>query len=151
MIKIIRSNAENEDFIFLVKQLDAYLKTTDGDEHNFYNQFNSIKALKHVVIAYLDGKPSACGAFKKYNENSVEVKRMFTTTQARNKGIATKVLLELEDWAKELNYSSCILETGIRQQEAVAFYKTNAYQIIPNYGQYKGVKNSLCFEKKIKR
>ncbi|NRD23884.1 GNAT family N-acetyltransferase [Winogradskyella litoriviva] len=151
MIKIIRSNAENEDFIFLVKQLDAYLKTTDGDEHNFYNQFNSIKALKHVVIAYIDGKPSACGAFKKYNENSVEVKRMFTTTQARNKGIATKVLTELEDWAKELNYSSCILETGIRQQEAVAFYKTNAYQIIPNYGQYKGVKNSLCFEKKIKR
>ncbi|WP_299107029.1 GNAT family N-acetyltransferase [uncultured Winogradskyella sp.] len=151
MIKIVRSNSENKDFIFLVKQLDAYLKTTDGDEHEFYNQFNSINTLKHVVIAYLDGQPSGCGAFKHFNDNSVEVKRMFTTTEARGKAIATQILTELECWANELNYSSCVLETGVRQKEAIQFYKKNDYQIITNYGQYKGVENSLCFEKKIKR
>lgn len=150
-MKIVRSNSENKDFIFLVEQLDAYLKTTDGDEHDFYNQFNSINTLKHVVIAYLDGQPSACGAFKPFNDNSVEVKRMFTTTETRGKGIATQVLTELECWANELNYSLCVLETGVRQKEAIQFYKKNDYQIITNYGQYKDVENSLCFEKKIKR
>ena len=150
MIKVVRSNSENKDFLFLVKQLDAYLKTTDGDEHDFYNQFNSINVLKHVVIAYLDGKPSTCGAFKRFNENSVEIKRMFTIPETRGNGIATQVLNELENWAMELDYSSCVLETGVRQTEAIEFYKKNLYKIIPNYGQYINVENSLCFEKKIK-
>ena len=149
MIKLVRTNSENTDFIFLVKQLDAYLKITDGDEHNFYNQFNSIEALKHVVIAYLNDKPLGCGAFKKFNDNAAEIKRMFTTPETRGKGIATKILNALEHWASELNYESCVLETGIRQTEAVQFYKKNLYEITPNYGQYKNVENSLCFEKRI--
>ena len=136
MIKIVRSNSENKDFIYLVEQLDAYLKTTDGDEHAFYNQFNSINTLKYIVIAYLNGRPSACGAIKHLNKNSAEVKRMFTNVETRGKGLATQVLTELECWANELNYSFCVLETGVRQSEAVAFYKKNDYQIILNYGQY---------------
>ena len=149
MIKLVRTNSENTDFIFLVKQLDAYLKITDGDEHNFYNQFNSIEALKHVVIAYLNDKPLGCGAFKKFNDNAAEIKRMFTTPETRGKGIATKILNALEHWASELNYESCVLETGIRQTEAVQFYKKNLYEITPNYGQYISMDNSLCFEKRI--
>lgn len=149
MIKIVRTNSNNPDFIFLVKHLDAYLKITDGDEHHFYNQFNSIDALKHVVIAYLDNQPSGCGAFKEFNPKSVEIKRMFTSSEARGKGIATLILKELEDWAAESDYSSCILETGIRQIEAVQFYKKNLYTITQNYGQYIGIENSLCFEKKL--
>ena len=52
-------------------------------------------------------------------------------------------------WASELKYKACVLETGIRQKEAVAFYKKNGYQIIPNYGQYADMDNSLCFKKLI--
>lgn len=150
MIKLVRTNSENSDFIDLVKQLDAYLKITDGDEHDFYNQFNSIDKLNHTVVAYLENQPVGCGAFKEFDKTSVEVKRMFTSSEARGKGIATLILKELEDWAAELNYSSCVLETGIRQVEAVQFYKKNLYNIIPNYGQYIGVENSLCFEKFLK-
>lgn len=150
MIKLVRTNSENSDFIDLVKQLDAYLKITDGDEHDFYNQFNSIDKLNHTVVAYIENQPVGCGAFKEFDKTSVEVKRMFTSSEARGKGIATLILKELEDWAAELNYSSCVLETGIRQVEAVQFYKKNLYNIIPNYGQYIGVENSLCFEKFMK-
>ncbi|WP_400080450.1 GNAT family N-acetyltransferase [Winogradskyella sp. R77965] len=150
MIKLIRTNSEDKDFIGLVKQLDAYLKITDGDEHGFYNQFNSIDTLNHVVIAYLNDKPAGCGAFKAFNKTSVEIKRMYTSTETRGKGIATQILNELEDWAKELGFSSCVLETGIRQTEAVQFYKKNLYKITPNYGQYLGIENSLCFEKILK-
>lgn len=146
-----RTNSSNKDFVGLVEQLDAYLKITDGDEHDFYNQYNAIENLKQVVIAYVNDKPVGCGAFKEFENNSVEIKRMFTRTEYRGNGIATLILKELEKWASELNYDSCILETGIRQIEAVEFYKKNSYNIIPNYGQYKGVKNSLCFIKKFRK
>ena len=147
MVKLVRTNSENTDFIFLVKQLDAYLKITDGDEHNFYNQFNTLDTIKHAVIAYEENKPISCGALRAFNQNSVEAKRMFTLPEFRGKGIATLLLKELENWAAELNFSSCIIETGIRQQEAIQFYTKNSYKTIPNFGQYIGMKNSLCFKK----
>ncbi|WP_431106624.1 GNAT family N-acetyltransferase [Winogradskyella poriferorum] len=149
MIRLKRTDSSNKDFVDLVKQLDAYLRITDGDEHDFYNQYNSIENLKHVVIAYTENKPVGCGAFKDFENNSVEIKRMYTLEKNRGKGIASLILNELEKWASELNYDSCILETGIRQIEAVEFYKKNSYAIIPNYGQYKGIKNSLCFMKNL--
>jgi len=132
MIKLVRTNSENQDFINLVKDLDAYLKITDGDEHAFYNQYNHIDVLKHTVVAYLNEKPVGCGAFKKFDTDCVEIKRMFTSNTTREKGVATKILRELEIWASELNYKACILETGIRQTEAVQFYKKNNYKLIPN-------------------
>jgi len=55
----------------------------------------------------------------------------------------------LESWASELNFKYCVLETGKRQPEAIALYKKNGYQIIPNYGQYHGIENSICFQKTV--
>ena len=151
MLKLVRTNSENEDFIYLVNQLDAYLKITDGDEHDFYNQFNAINAIKYVVVAYLDQKPVGCGALKHLSKKNIEAKRMFTIEEARGMGIASQVLAELEQWAELLNYEAIVLETGIRQTEAIQFYKKNLYKKIQNYGQYAGVKNSLCFQKTIKQ
>ncbi|WP_250432790.1 GNAT family N-acetyltransferase [Hanstruepera flava] len=147
MIKLVRTNSENTDFIELVKALDSYLKVTDGDEHDFYNQFNNIDVLKHTVVAYNNGIAVGCGAFKKFDKYSVEIKRMFTKPNIRQSGIAKKVLNELETWAKEKGFQSAILETGKRQFEAVNFYRKNNYLDIPNYGQYKNMDNSLCFKK----
>ncbi|KJD34660.1 GNAT family acetyltransferase [Tamlana nanhaiensis] len=147
MIKVVRTNSSNSDFIKLVKQLDNYLSVVDGDEHDFYNQFNKIDALNHCVIAYKENKPVGCGAFKPFDNNTVEIKRMFTLPETRNSGIASIILKTLEDWATEQNYNAAILETGKRQTEAVNFYTKNNYYTIPNYGQYIGVDNSICFKK----
>lgn len=149
MITLVKTNSENKDFIDLVKQLDTYLKITDGDEHAFYNQFNNIDVLKNTIVAYLNKKPVGCGAFKEFNNNSVEIKRMYTCTETRSQGVASKILEALENWAKQLGYKKCILETGIRQIEAVQFYKKSNYKIIENYGQYANMENSLCFEKEL--
>ncbi|WP_298761043.1 GNAT family N-acetyltransferase [uncultured Psychroserpens sp.] len=149
MIKIIRTDSKNEDFSDLIKELDAYLKVTDGDEHEFYNQFNGIDVLNHVILVYDQNEAVACGAFKEFNTSSVEIKRMYTKPQTRGKGLASQVLSALETWAHELGYTACVLETGIRQKEAVQFYKKNNYTNIPNYGQYINMTNSLCFEKKL--
>ena len=151
MITIKRTDSDNGDFIELVKQLDADLARRDGDEHPFYAQFNKIDKIKYVVVAYENDKAIGCGAIKEYNPGTVEVKRMYTSPGNRGKGIATTILLELEKWATELSFEKCILETGKRQTEAVALYKRNGYKFIPNYGQYAGIENSLCFEKKMKK
>ncbi|ANQ50482.1 GNAT family N-acetyltransferase [Flammeovirga sp. MY04] len=147
MITLERTNSENPDFISLVKLLDKFLAITDGEDHAFYDQFNKIDKIKYVVVGYEDQKAVSCGAIKAYNDNTMEVKRMFTLSEARGKGIATKVLKELEQWTTELGYQRCILETGIRQHEAIRLYQKNEYKLIPNYGQYEGVEESKCFEK----
>ena len=148
MIKLLRTDSGNPDFIGLVSYLDAELAERDGSDHSFYGQFNTIDKIKHAVVAYENDQPIGCGAIKEYASDTMEVKRMYTSPKVRGKGIATGVLAELETWAAELSYERCILETGKRNPEAIALYQKNGYTLIPNYGQYAGVENSVCFEKK---
>ena len=130
-----------------MKHLDKELAIRDGSEHSFYAQYNKIDKIKYAVVTYEDEKPVGCSAIKQYNENTMEVKRMFVVPEKREKGIAVRMLNELEAWTKELSFSKCILETGRKQPEAIALYKKCGYSIIPNYGQYEYVENSVCFEK----
>ena len=148
-IKLIRSNSTHQDFKNLVGELNAYLRVVDGDEHAFYDQYNGIENLNHVVVAYLNGEPIACGAFKKFDSSSVEIKRMYTKPEARKNGVASQVLRELEFWAVEENFENTILETGKRQVEAVKFYQKNKYVVMPNFGPYQGIENSVCFKKNL--
>ena len=150
MHKIIRTDSSNRHFVDLVKLLDVDLAIRDGDEHAFYDQFNKIDMIKHVVVAFNNDVPISCGAFKEYDSNTVEIKRMFTLMDYRGQGLASSVLSELEKWAKELSYRRCILETGIKQPEAIKLYEKSGYSQISNYGQYAGVENSRCFEKLLK-
>ncbi len=147
MIEIVRTTSENKDFIGLVKLLDADLAERDGDDHAFYNQFNKIDVIKHAIVLYENQNPLGCGAIKEFDSTAMEVKRMYTSPESRGKGIATRILSELEKWSSELSYKKCILETGKRQPEAIKLYTKNNYKVIPNYGQYKGIANSICFEK----
>ena len=147
MIKVERTNSKHKDFIKLVDLLNAYLKITDGEEHSFYNQFNGLEQLNHVILVYDSNKPVACGAFKAFDNKFVEIKRMYTIPESRKKGLASNVINHLESWAKELKFSGCILETGKRQIEAVQFYKKIGYQETEKYGPYKNMDNSICFKK----
>lgn len=150
MITLKRTGSSNHDFIELVRLLDAELAERDGDDYSFYHQFNKLDKIKHVVVAYEDEKPVGCGAIKELEPGIMEVKRMYTASEHRGKGIASKVLAELERWAAELSIEKCVLETGKNQPEAIHLYKKSGYVIIPNYGQYAEVENSICFEKFLK-
>ncbi len=149
MIQFIRTDSKNGDFIELVKNLDADLAERDGEEHAFYGPLNTINTIKYALVAYEGGRPVGCGAIREFSPGVAEVKRMYTSEGHRGKGIATGVLSELEKWAADLSCKKCVLETGKRQPEAIGLYKKNGFRIIPNYGQYAGVENSVCFEKKI--
>jgi len=149
MIHLKRTDSLDVDFVALVKKLDAYLAEVDGDDHSFYDQFNKLDAIKNVVVAYKDGIAVGCGAMKELRPQTMEIKRMYTDPAHRGEGIASFILKELETWAVELQYELCVLETGIRQAEAIRLYHKLGYEPIANYGQYAGVATSLCFEKGI--
>ena len=150
MIRLLRTDSQHPDFVSLVAELDALLAELDGEEHAFYNSLNKIDKIKNAIVVYDDDKPIACGAIREFSPAAMEVKRMYTIPGYRGKGIATKVLSELEKWAGELNYEKCVLETGIRQPDAIHLYSREGYKRIPNYGKYVNVENSVCFEKELK-
>ena len=147
MNKFIRANSEHINFQKLVTQLDADLKIRDGEENLFYAQFNKIDKIKYVIIAFENEIAIGCGAIKEYAIDTMEVKRMYVVPNKREQGFASAILKELEMWAKELKYKKCVLETGKKQPEAIELYKKNGYQIIPNFGQYENIENSICFQK----
>ncbi|MEH6682294.1 MAG: GNAT family N-acetyltransferase [Sediminicola sp.] len=147
MADLLRTDSRNEEFKALVAQLDADLALRDGPDHLYYDQFNKIVDIPYALLAFLGNKAVGCGAIKEFDPMSMEVKRMYLLPPYRGRGIASEVLKGLEIWAKELGYERCVLETGKKQPEAIALYRKNGYLPIPNYGQYKGIDNSVCFEK----
>jgi putative acetyltransferase len=150
MPSIIRTTSENTDFRTLVSLLDQDLAIRNGDTNAFYAQYNKIDAIRNVLVCYEDGKPIGCGAFKEYEPQAVEIKRMFVHPDFRGKRIGTSILRELEKWAAELNYSEAVLETGKTNPEAQSLYLKEGYTVIPNYGQYAGAENSVCMSKAIR-
>lgn len=146
----VRTDYRNPDFKDLVEKLDAELSLRDGPDHGFYHQFNGIEGLDQVVVAYEGSIPVACGAIKPFGAYSMEVKRMFVLPEYRGRGASQKVIRALEVWAWESGATRCVLETGKRQPEAIAFYRKSGYAQMENYGPYRGIENSLCFEKNSK-
>lgn len=151
-MKIIRTTPAHPDYQRLVRALDRSLAVTDGDDHAFYAQFNGSQDIRHVVLLETPDGAVACGAIKAYDADTMEVKRMYTTEAARGQGLAGVVLSELERWAAELGCGRLLLETGKRQQAAIRLYEKHGYRrLAENYGQYRGVDNSVCMEKQLRQ
>ncbi len=148
MITLKRTTSDDLDFKYLTNLFDDYLVAIDGDEKDFFAQYNQIY-INNVIVFYENEIALGCGAFKKHEENIAELKRMFVLPESRGKGIAYAVLTALENWAKEEGFASCILETSCKLENAIALYQKFGFEITPNYGQYVGVESSVCMKKNI--
>lgn len=148
-IKIIKTTSENKDFISLVGDLDKSLWETYPELKSNYWGNNIIELNRNVVIVYNDDVAVACSCFKKYDKNTIEIKRMFVSPEIRGKRLAQRMLQELESWAKELGFSFSVLETLYKQEAAIGMYQKAGYFIIDNYPPYKGLGNSICMKKSI--
>lgn len=146
---LLRTDSTHADFRALVALLDADLAQRDGEEHAFYHQYNGIEGLDRAVVLYEGTVPVGCGALKVFSGNALEIKRMYTHPDFRGRGVAGRVLRELEQWGAQDGFGRLVLETGKRNPEAVALYQKYGYTRIPNFGPYEGVENSLCFTKKV--
>lgn len=147
MIKIVRTDSAKGDFLVLEAKLDHVLAELNGDKHAFYAPLNRSDLIRNVVIAYIDESAVGCGAFRFVSEKEVEIKRMFTAESTRGNGVGKAILRELEKWAAELGYTAAILETSWRLHSAVSLYQKSGYSVIPNYGVYCDVEDSVCMRK----
>jgi GNAT superfamily N-acetyltransferase len=141
----------NDDFAGLAAELDLEFAEKNGAAQAQYNQYNKLAGIRDIVIAYADGKPAACAALKKIDESTYEVKRVYVKREFRSLGIARTMMLMLEDIAASRGASALILETSKTFVPAVSLYRGLSYEIIENYGQYKGMELSVCMRKAISR
>ncbi len=149
MLELVRTNSENSDFRELICKLDSELSIRNGDTQFQYDMYNKIPFIETVVIAYWNDKAVGCCCFKAFENKTVEVKRMYLDTDYRGKGIAQKMLSEIESWAKEKGFSDTVLETGYKMIEAIHLYKKMGYSQIPNYRQYADNPESICMSKSL--
>jgi len=150
MTTIAYSNGASLDFINLCNELDDYFNAMNGKEkQNGYNQYNTLNDIVDIWVAYEGNTPVGCAAFKLYEDKTAEVKRVFVKPVYRGKGIAKALMRALEEKAWEKGYKFLLLETGKRFKEAVGLYQSMGYVVIENYGQYKGLPESVCMMKNL--
>ena len=148
-VRIIKTTSDNKDFIALVAALDQSLWESYPELKVDYWGNNIIELNPNVGIVYVNDVAVACACFKKYNKDTIEIKRMFVSVEERGKGLAQKMLQELESWAKEQEFSFAILETLYKQKAAIKMYQKRGYVITDNYVPYVGLENSICMRKQI--
>jgi len=100
------------------------------------------------LVCYLDDDPVACGGWRVHG-GDVELKRMYVAPRARGKGLARAVLAELERTALDAGYRRLILETGTRQPEAIALYRSAGYVEVPSFGYYAEEEESVHLGKNL--
>lgn len=147
---IKRTKSDDTDFLHLVRKLDSELLNELNEDQATYDQYNKVPDLDTVIVIYENDRPVAIGCFKKYNDDTVEIKRMFVEKEQRGKGFSKLVLEELERWAEESGFRYAILETSIHFKTARGLYTNAGYTTIENYDQYKGLDESICMKKELK-
>ncbi len=144
-----RTNGRNEDFIENCRLLDMDLERRVGKviERGKYHKYNRLDEIKQAIVVYEDGKAIGGGAIRRYDDETAELKRVFVHMEYQGQGIGSRLVSLLLEWAAELGYRRMILETGELLAESCAVYKKLGFQVIPNYGPYVNMPESLCMGK----
>ncbi len=149
-LKVKRTTALDPDFQLLISHLDHELWNELKEDQATYDQYNKVPDLQTALVMYINERPVASGCFKKYDDDTVEIKRMFVKKEFRGKGLSSLILKELEAWAIEQGFGYAILETSIHFVAARTLYNHAGYGVIENYDQYKGLEESVCMKKVLK-
>lgn len=145
-----RTTTEDHNFLLLVAELDFELWNELAEDQATYDQYNKVPAIATAVVLYEENVPAACGCFKKIDDMTVEIKRMFVRKAYRGKDYSKRILHELEKWAVSLGYQIALLETSIHFTTAKQLYQRNGYEIIRNYPPYMDLPESVCMKKELK-
>lgn len=132
----------------LIAELDAELRQRyPGEPINGIDAGEFQAAGGYFVVARASSDYAGCGAFRPLSASTVEIKRMFVRRESRRQGIAQAILHALEAQAKRRGYTHCVLETAIRQPEALALYRAAGYSEIEPFGPYVESERSVCLGK----
>ena len=137
------------DLAALVAELDVYFRAGWGEVAEKYKQYHALDGMACAVVAYIEGKPAACGCWRAFDPVTAEIKRMYVRPAYRRQGIAGKIVAALEQHAAANGCHRAVLETGADMPEAIAFYEKQGYRLVPNYGDFVDDEICVCMEKQI--
>ena len=145
------TDGADKDFAYLCKELDTSIDKLVGNKFDRkpYIQYNQRDDIKDVIIAYNHNELVGCASYKKYEQKTAELKRVFVKAAYRGQGIARKMLEELESRARKQGYKTMVLETGEVLAASMKLYRSSGYEIIENYGQYAEMSDSICMKKEL--
>ena len=134
----------------LLAELDADLAVRYGDDdavHAEAGQFLPPEGL--FLVLTVDGAPLACGGYRRWDAQTAELKRMYVRPAGRRRGLARRLLAELEAAARDAGYTQMWLETGLPQHEAMQLYTDQGYAPIAKFGQFAWAPEQRCYGKSL--
>ena len=148
----VRTDGKNEDFIENCRLLDMDLDRRVGRQikREKYQKFNQLDEIREAIVVYDHGRAVGGGAIRRYDDENIELKRVFVHNEYQGQGIGSRLVSLLIEWAAELGYRRMILETGELLAESCAVYKKLGFAVIPNYGPYADMPESLCIAREIR-
>lgn len=150
-MKMVLTDEKDVRFLNLVEELDYGYYLRIGDELEKYNQYNEFKD-PHIVMLMMDGDEAiACASYRKFDYQSVEFKRVFVKKEYRKRGIAYKLIKELEKDVIENGYKYSYIVTGINNHAAIGLYEKLDYFKTDKFGQFKEDETVLCMKKDFRR
>jgi len=145
-IKIVNPN--NEKVLAITEELSENLYLRFGsDGKNSFQDWENENSNFVFVIAEINNEIVGCGAIRPIDQNIGEVKRMYA--KYPGKKIGQTILVFLENEAVNLGYTNLVLETRVKNANAVHFYQKQGYKVIPNYGKYIDRPEAICLEKSL--
>ncbi len=152
-VRVIHTDGKDPVFVNLCVLLDESLDELVGGavQREQYVPFNKLDDIHNAVILYLGDEPVASGAFRHYQEDCAEIKRVFVKPSHRGRGLSRILMDELESRAWREGYRRLILETGAPLIAAGHLYRNIGFRRIENYGPYAGMEESVCMEKELDR
>lgn len=132
----------------LIAELDAYLNRLYAAERNYLVDVAALCAPEVTFfVARCDGELAGCGALRRLEVSTAEIKRMYVRPRFRGLGLGRAILLGLESHARSAGIARLVLETGVDQPEALTLYERHQFVRCSRYGEYRDDPTSRFFEK----
>jgi len=156
-IELTRVPWDDPDAAALRKEMfaDGGVRYPEFDAPASYEEYDAETGvgMLSTVVARIDGRPVGCASLRSTGDGfppgSGELKKVWVADEARGTGVARALLAAIEDDARAHGLTSVVLQTGIRQPEAVTLYRTAGYRPVPPFAPYAGDFLSLCFAKDV--
>jgi len=151
----VRVGIDHPDAQRLIAEVQAeYVVRYGGPDETPLDPSMFLDPAGAFFVGYLGEAPVVTGAWRRRHDvealgttETAEIKRMYVASVARNRGLARVMLRHLEQTASVAGAVATILETGLRQPEAIALYESSGYQSIASFGYYRDAPLSRCFGK----
>lgn len=147
--KYIWTNGNNQDFVNFSFDMEKFYNELVGGENKRkdFIPFNTLSDIYDVIVVYDAKRAIACAGFKKYDNSTVEIKRVWVSDEYRGRHISTEMMNMMEQRIISKGYKRAVLQTREACKSAVELYRSNGYYKIDNYPPYNNMEFAVCYEK----